>query len=498
MSTPQEHQPDQHAQRLHRFSLLLARFALIAAIPLCIAIAILFGIVFYPRGPDGTPVSEIIPVPITGLPALLFQQGPIALIGLGLLSLLLELIRRWQMRQRRKKAKVSLLPDAPPKESAVPTLAAPPAASVRKPGCWRSSISLAVISLGLALLLLCALVPLSGEVFDTSGETDLRSVAMVSANDGWAVGNFYFNVGGLRGVIWHYHDGQWALISSPTKSGLSGVTALPDGEAWAVGDGGTILHERGGAWTQVATGTTDDLRSVAMISPTEGWAVGGNYQLPTALDSNRFLVGRPARAALSSLSRLRSAEATQPGIDIDCRILHYLRGRWSPVPCSMHEPLYSVAMLPDGEAWAVGQDGIAHERLGMWEQIPSPVRQVLHSVALVSSTEGWAVGDEGVILHEQNGMWSQAPQLTSQPLYGVAVSSTGEAWSMGGDGSMLHETKGDWYADAIPAVSLDDFLFAVTLLPGGQEGWAVGADQLILHRHNGVWSLYSRQASTSG
>jgi hypothetical protein len=61
---------------------------------------------------------------------------------------------------------------------------------------------------------------------------------------------------------------------------------------------------------------------------------------------------------------------------------------------------------------------------------------------------------------------------------------------------MLHRTRGVWVADAIPAVTSNDYLYAVTLLPGGQEGWAVGADQLILHLHNGVWSLYSRQASS--
>ena len=40
---------------------------------------------------------------------------------------------------------------------------------------------------------------------------------------------------------------------------------------------------------------------------------------------------------------------------------------------------------------------------------------------------------------------------------------------------MLHETKGYWYADANPDVTSNDYLYAVTLLPSGQEGWAVGS-----------------------
>ena len=93
-------------------------------------------------------------------------------------------------------------------------------------------------------------------------------------------------------------------------------------------------------------------------------------------------------------------------------------------------------------------------------------------------------------------MWSQALQADAPYLNAVAVSSTGEGWIVGGSGSMLQETKGNWSPNTISAVTTDDALNAVTLLPGGQEGWAVGYDQQILHLHNGVWSVYSRQASS--
>lgn len=508
MSTPQQHQPDQRAQRLHRLSLVLARFALIAAIPLCTALAILLGIVFYPPPCNGggcTPLRAILPLPITGLPALLLQQGPFALIGLALLSLLLEFIRRWQTRQRRKKAGGSLLPGAPLKEPGKPSetpsiepgtppAAAPPSVPAHTPKLWRRPISLVVLSLVLVALMLCTLVPLSSTAFNDIGEIDLWSVAMASADEGWSVGGFLVSVGGIRGVILHYHDGQWTPMLSPAKSGLTGVSALPDGDAWAVGFDGTILHEHSGTWTQEASGTTDDLSGIAMISPNEGWAVGGTF--PIASANNRFVAGISASAAHS---RFSPAVASRPRDDSNCTILHYTAGHWSPVTCPGIDPaispLESVAVLPDGEAWAVGYEGIFHEQQGVWKQVPSPSKG-LRSIVLVSATEGWAVGNSGTILHEQDGVWSQAPQAASPYLNGVAVSSTGEGWMVGGAGSMLHETKGNWYPDAIPAVTSNDYLNAVTLLPGGQEGWAVGVDQLILHMHNGVWSLYSRQASS--
>jgi hypothetical protein len=240
MSTSQEHQPDQRSQRLHRLNLMLARFALIAAIPLCITICILLGIVFYPPPCNGggcTPIRAILTLPITSLPALLLQQGSFALIGLALLSLLLAFIRRWQTRQRRKKAGVPLLPGAPLTDPAAPPSAAPLSAPARKPKLWERPISLAVLSLVLVAPMLCALVPLSSTAFNDIGEIDLTSVSMVSADEGWAVGDFdqVSSIGNARGVIWHYHNGQWASMLSPTKFVLTGVSALPNGEAWAVG-----------------------------------------------------------------------------------------------------------------------------------------------------------------------------------------------------------------------------------------------------------------------
>ncbi|HLV99528.1 MAG TPA: hypothetical protein VKT82_12715 [Ktedonobacterales bacterium] len=500
MSTPQQPQPDQRALRLHRLSLLFARFALIGAIPLCTALAMLLGIIYYPSNCNGDcppPLRAILTLPIIGLPALLLQQGPFALMGLALLSLLLAITRRWQTRQRRKKADVPLLAGGPLRGSAAPAAAAPFSAPARKPKLWGHPLSLAVISLVLVALMLCALVPLSSTAFNDIGEMDLTSVSMVSANEGWAVGDFdqLSSIGNVRGVIWHYHNGQWTPMLSPAQSGLTGVSALPDGEAWAVGYDGTLLHELGGIWTQEASGTTDDLYGIAMISPTEGWVVGGI--VPIASVNNRFVAGISAPAAHSRFSPAVTSRARD---ESNCTILHYTAGHWSSVTCPGRDPaiypLESVAGLPDGEAWAVGYEGIFHERQGVWEQVKSPTRLGLRSIALVSATEGWAVGNSGIILHEQGGVWSQALQADAPYLNGVAVSSTGEGWMVGGSGSMLHETRGTWSPDAIPAITSNDYLDAVTLLPDGQEGWAVGVDQLILHLHNGVWSLYSRQASS--
>jgi hypothetical protein len=84
----------------------------------------------------------------------------------------------------------------------------------------------------------------------------LEQVAGSSATSVWAVGHTDATWG--TGVILRWDGAVWTRVDpSPTPLPLVGVTALPDGEAWAVGggvsaDGGApdsvILHFNGSAW----------------------------------------------------------------------------------------------------------------------------------------------------------------------------------------------------------------------------------------------------------
>jgi photosystem II stability/assembly factor-like uncharacterized protein len=413
--------------------------------------------------------AAYIPLPITGWQALALQAGPFALIALALISVTLDIIGRWQTRKRQTQ-----------QESSIPLLAAARPKPVWKDNRWGLSTWLALSPLVLALL---APTP-APWLFDTGGETILDSVAMTSPDEGWAVGGFLKNAGGDFGIIWHYQNGKWTPISIPPSARLLVAAALPDGEAWAVGEGGTILHERGGKWTQVESGTTDDLYSVAMISPTEGWAVGGDQLVAIAPASNGAVSSEAAHALFSSQNLVPNL-AARPGDDITCIILHYINGQWRPVSCPTSTPLRSVFALPDGEAWVVGGGTILHEQDGTWTGMHGLNSGLLQSIAMASPTEGWAVGYEGTLLHYHNGSWTLEPALTSEPLHSVALVSAEEGWIVGDYGTILHESKGTWTRAFNPT---DDTFFDVTLLPGGQEGWAVRPP--ILHEQNGRWSVY--------
>lgn len=69
----------------------------------------------------------------------------------------------------------------------------------------------------------------------------LNGVAMVSPDEGWAVGN--------GGVILHYQSGAWTQAQSPTGENLSSVIMISVSEGWAIGDHGTMLHEQSGTWS---------------------------------------------------------------------------------------------------------------------------------------------------------------------------------------------------------------------------------------------------------
>jgi photosystem II stability/assembly factor-like uncharacterized protein len=103
----------------------------------------------------------------------------------------------------------------------------------------------------------------------------LNGVAMVSTEEGWAVGSH-----GPQPAILHYHGGAWtesALPDSLSGGNLHHISVVSASEGWSVGDGGMFLHYTNGTWSKAETpaeiSTDSYVRSVDMLSPAEGWAL---------------------------------------------------------------------------------------------------------------------------------------------------------------------------------------------------------------------------------
>src|SRR6185437_13021969 len=80
---------------------------------------------------------------------------------------------------------------------------------------------------------------------NTAEPTGLSDVTALSANNAWAVGNGFNNVHDTsasvanKAVIEHWNGTAWSVMPGPTGSDpnteVTGLSALPSGEAWAVG-----------------------------------------------------------------------------------------------------------------------------------------------------------------------------------------------------------------------------------------------------------------------
>jgi len=155
----------------------------------------------------------------------------------------------------------------------------------------------------------------------------LRSVWMVSATDGWAVGD--------GGTIVRWNGVAWAAETSPPATPtLNGVQALTSTDVWAVGNDGSIIHRDGTGWSTVPSGLVagEHLNSLYMISSVEGWAVGIDV---AGGDGSPFIL------FWNGLTWSRVLPIPAP-----------------PRAGAVNDNLEDVWMVASQDGWAVGQDGL--------------------------------------------------------------------------------------------------------------------------------------------
>jgi len=271
----------------------------------------------------------------------------------------------------------------------------------------------------------------------------LRSISMVSATEGWVVGNTVLppNADGITsGVVLHYTGGRW-VFDRFLGSRLSSIFMRTTSDGWMVGEGGNsgvpVLHYNGSGWTPVNDPAFASVlpQTIVALSATSVWLAGTDFsgsgfdgdapevilhydgsqwtREKTDLANSRVygmvLLSPTEGWAVGSLS---GGTGPHPAHSQKALIEQYSNGKWQQdtsfigPPNSSGYSLYGIAMVSTNEGWAVGSDGlIVHDLGGAWTQVSSPTDQTLESIAMLSPTEGWAVGDQGTILHYFNGAW---------------------------------------------------------------------------------------------
>jgi photosystem II stability/assembly factor-like uncharacterized protein len=231
----------------------------------------------------------------------------------------------------------------------------------------------------------------AGYVIRVSGYRRLYALDMVSATEGWAVG---------EGIIAHFDGNTWTTVDE--RFDLCDVYMVEQNSGWAVGEDGAILrYIDSGGWEEVASPTTISLYGLDCVSSTSCWAVG---------------------------------EGRVSGHDQSV-VLRYDGENWSLQNILVDEELRDIDAVSDSDVWAVGLDGSIYHYDGQdWTFPGSPTSEDLQAVLMLATNDGWSAGENGVILHYNGAVWSAVDSATWADLYDIdLVSMDGEpvGWAVG-------------------------------------------------------------------
>jgi hypothetical protein len=290
----------------------------------------------------------------------------------------------------------------------------------------------------------------------------LLDVAARTSNDVWAVGYYQSSVyGAFEPLTLHWDGTSWTLVPSPIVLGanttLESVAILSANDVWAVGnsanDTSVTFHWNGTAWQAVQNGISGSLHSVTALASNDVWAAG--YSVAGCLgqtviahwDGQHWSVmPSPNPSPTSRLFGVYArgsndiwAVGTQSpycsGGSYTSLILHWDGTAWTSLPGNDPDPgflgyihLYSVVALASDDAWAVGyttvgvQPVIKHWDGYTWSNVaqPNPASSLsaLTAMAAVAPNDIWAVGSTRPsmpLVNRFHPCWVASPTSTPSP-----------------------------------------------------------------------------------
>lgn len=296
---------------------------------------------------------------------------------------------------------------------------------------------------------------------------ELRSIDAVSSADAWLVGSRFTGDQGEHPVIRHWNGTAWR--STPAYRGhgaLYSVAAVSTDDVWAVGeydtsglDGSQVLamHWDGAAWSQVETPTFPDqfnrLLSVSYISSTHVLVRGTSYTGEGAVspitlvwNGTTWRQGSGAETSITDIDALTPNDAWGAGAAMgDHAYAAHWDGRgWKRTRIPNLGPLEAVSAVGVNDVWSVGnREGFGgffqHWNGQSWIEFQDPVsHDRLTGVSGSAADDVWAtgyLGSTGVLEHWDGHSCSSVdnpgtPRTRAQLFDIVAVSST-DAWAVG-------------------------------------------------------------------
>jgi hypothetical protein len=311
----------------------------------------------------------------------------------------------------------------------------------------------------------------------------LNAVAVVSANDVWAVG-FSPHPSGTplyirQTLIEHWNGNSWSVVPSPNPAGktyvvLNGVAAISANDIWAVGHAGDpssiplqtlIVHWDGTRWSIIPSpspGTYNGnvLTAVTAVTRNDVWAVGWYQSGPTGQEGGALT-------------------------------MHWDGTQWSVVPNPSRWTLYGVTAISSNDVWAVGEQSILHWNGTNWSSVsfpppPGDSYQILKGISATSANDIWAVGYSQwsyfygyryapLTYHWDGTRWNLIANAggLDEYLFSVTAIAPNDAWVVGDNGQTQHWNGADWSRVAAPYAGLGG-RFTGVAAASANDVWAVG------------------------
>ncbi|HST04143.1 MAG TPA: hypothetical protein VLQ48_05340 [Chloroflexia bacterium] len=382
----------------------------------------------------------------------------------------------------------------------------------------------------------------------------LYDVSGVSTSDVWAVGVDSNTQHPQRAITLHWNGAAWSTVSNPGSDPvlnyqLSDVTALPSGEAWAVGSGGSgttsntlTMHWGGGGWAIVSSPNPvpfNYFAGVSAISPNDVWAAGYSYlngasvtlierfTNPCAPPSptptlTRTATRTPTRTATRTATVNPSFSATRTATRTPT-----ITPTMTTTGTSTNTPTFTSTRTATHTGTSTATPTATPTCGIAWRLVDSPNApnrdgNSLDDVVALSANDAWAVGastngptflaPKTLIEHWDGVAWSIVPSPNgdnttgrANVLHAIAAVSTNDVWAVGWYDTgtngyhalLLHWNGSVWALSPEPNVRLGPSLgIADVAALSANNVWVVGTQltgsltqSLILHWDGSAWSV---------
>lgn len=353
---------------------------------------------------------------------------------------------------------------------------------------------------------------------------ELSAISMVSAREGWAVGQILdlsHPATAPQALIMRFQNCQWQQAGQTIPAAqLTAVAMASPTDGWAIGtsltsvntgsstawvdDRGLLLHYHNGVWQSVAfpDSHAPSYAQIRMVSPTDGWMLISEGKVHTT----------PYTVAFNDA------------------LYHYDGVRWSAQPLPFKTPSLDLSDLAAGsdDLWIVGFDPeefgccgvIARYHSGQWSTwrnlIGHSGLDTFGAVALSSPRNVWVFGahrvnqtsdSTGVVLHYDGASWSQVT-IAGAPVGSLSIATTspsGDVWGLVPSGpgplgpvnertaiTVIHCATADCQAISSTLQGANN-VGALTMFSATQgfaiDGYLYGEANALLYFDGGQWSI---------